>query len=79
MLRDLYRGIAAFFDKANPGGRPRLESRRAGHGAARWTRRGFAVSGSGRGASVVDHLEVAVAGGRLPLRVVWSRPLPSLT
>jgi transposase len=39
-------------------------------------RRGFAVSGTGLGAHG-DRLEVAVAGRRVPLRVVWSRPLPS--
>lgn len=76
VLRDLYRSIAAFFDKANPAGRPRFKSRKAGYATARWTRNGFKVSGSGRGAGG-DRLAVAVAGGRTALRVVWSRPLPS--
>ncbi|MHB1536067.1 MAG: helix-turn-helix domain-containing protein [Acidimicrobiales bacterium] len=76
VLRDLYRSISAFFDKANPAGRPRFKSRKAGYATARWTRNGFKVSGSGRGADG-DRLAVAVAGGRVALRVVWSRPLPS--
>ncbi len=76
VLRDLYRSISAFFDKANPAGRPRFKSRKAGYATARWTRRGFKVSGSGRGMDG-DLLAVAVAGGRVALRVVWSRPLPS--
>jgi hypothetical protein len=50
VLRDLYRSISAFFDKANPAGRPRFKSRKAGYATARWTRNGFKVSGSGRGA-----------------------------
>ncbi|HUC38122.1 MAG TPA: transposase [Acidimicrobiales bacterium] len=76
MLRDLYRSISAFFDKSNPAGRPRFKSRKAGHATARWTRNGFKVSGTGMGLGD-DRLAVAVAGGRLALRVVWSRPLPS--
>ncbi|HXR22815.1 MAG TPA: transposase [Acidimicrobiales bacterium] len=76
VLRDLFKSIAAFFDKANPAGRPRFKSRKAGYATARWTTNGFSVSGSGLGRRA-DRLEVAVAGGRLPLRVVWSRPLPS--
>ncbi|HWG74058.1 MAG TPA: hypothetical protein VG184_08385, partial [Acidimicrobiales bacterium] len=43
----------------------------------RWTRNGFFVSGSGVGVAAGDRLAVAVAGGRVGLRVVWSRPLPS--
>lgn len=76
VLRDLYRAISAFFDKSNPAGRPRFKSRKAGYSTARWTRYGFAVSGSGLGRGD-DRLKVAVAGGRSALRVVWSRPLPS--
>jgi putative transposase len=76
VLRDLYRSISAFFDKANSAGPPRFKSRKAGYVTARWTRNGFKVSGSGRGTDG-DRLAVAVAGGRVALRVVWSRPLPS--
>lgn len=76
ILRDLYRAIAAFYDKANPAGRPRFKSRKSGFATARWTRRGFAVSGSGLGRPG-DRLQVATAAGRIGLRVVWSRPLPS--
>jgi putative transposase len=76
-LRRLSRAIKAFFDKTNPAGRPRFKSRKRGDGlSAEWTRNGFGISGSGRGYSG-DRLEVAVAGGRTRLRVVWSRPLPS--
>ncbi|MGH9063259.1 MAG: RNA-guided endonuclease InsQ/TnpB family protein [Acidimicrobiales bacterium] len=78
VLRDLYGGISAFFDKANHAGLPRFKSRKAGYARARWTARGFIVSGSARGATLDDRLELAVAGGRIPLRVVWSRPLPSV-
>ena len=77
VLRDLYGAISAFFDKANPAGRPRFKSRKAGYATARWTRNGFKVSGSGLGLAKDDRLAVAVAGGRVFLRVVWSRPLPS--
>lgn len=76
VLRDLYRSISAFFDRANPARRPRFKKRRHGHATARWTRRGFSVSGSGLGADG-DRLKVAVSGGRISLRIVWSRPLPS--
>jgi putative transposase len=76
VLRDLYQAISAFFDKSNPAGRPRFKSKKSGYATGRWTRRGFAVSGSGFGQRG-DRLEVAVAGGRIPLRVVWSRSLPS--
>jgi putative transposase len=54
----------------------RFKSRKAGYATARWTKRGFAVKGSGLGAPA-DRLEVAVADGRIASRVVWSRPLPS--
>jgi putative transposase len=74
--RDLYRAISAFFDRTNPAGRPRFKSRKTGHATARWTRRGFKVSGSGLGRAG-DRLEVATSAGRIQLRVVWSRPLPS--
>jgi putative transposase len=77
VLRDLYRAIAAFFDKANPAGRPRFKKKTAGYASARWTKRGFGVSGSGLGARGDDRLEVASAKGRMRLRVVWSRPLPT--
>jgi len=77
VLRDLYRSVSAFFDKSNPAGRPRFKKRRDGYATARWTRNGFKVSGSGIGVGERDRLAVAVAGGRLALRVVWSRPLPS--
>jgi putative transposase len=76
VLRDLYRAIAAFYNKNNPAGRPRFKSRKAGHATARWTKCGFAVSGSGLGRPG-DGLEVVTSAGRIRLRVVWSRPLPS--
>jgi putative transposase len=76
VLRDLYRAIAAFFDKTNPTGRPRFKSRKVGYATARWTKGSFKVSGSGLG-SPGDRLEVATSAGRIRLRVVWSRPLPS--
>ncbi len=75
MLRDLYRAIAAFYDKTSPTGRPHFK-RKGTHATARWTRRGFMVSGNGLGICG-DRLEVATAAGRIPIRVVWSRPLPS--
>src|SRR5512132_2248878 len=74
VLRDLYRAIAAFYDRTNPTGRPQCK-RKGTHATARWTRRGFAVSGSGLGMTG-ERLEVAVSNGRIPVRVVWSRPLP---
>jgi len=76
VLWDLYRSIAAFLDKTNPAGRPQFKSAKRGYATARWTKNGFFVSGTGRG-QAGDRLEVAVAGGRIGLRVVWSRPLPS--
>jgi putative transposase len=76
-LRRLSRAIRAFFDRTNPAGRPRFKSRKRGEGvSAEWTRNGFKVSGSGLG-QAGDRIEVAVAGGRIPLRAVWSRRLPS--
>lgn len=77
VLRDLYRAVSGFFDKKNPAGRPRFKARKRGYATARWTKNGFGVSGSGQGVSG-DRLQVATASGRLPLRVVWSRPLPSV-
>ena len=76
VLRDLYHSIGTFFDKTNPAGRPAFKAKRRGYATARWTKNGFKVSGSGFG-HVGDRLEVATAGGRRALRVVWSRPLPS--
>ncbi len=67
-LRDLGASIGAFFDKSNPAGRPRFK-RKGSLASARWTTRGFSL--------VDERLAVAVAGGRVQLRVVWSRPLPS--
>jgi putative transposase len=75
VLRDLWKSISAFFDKTNPAGRPRFK-KKGSHATARWTKNGFKVAGSGLGLAG-DRLEVATASGRLPLRVVWSRPLPS--
>jgi putative transposase len=75
VLRDLYRAIAAFHERTNPCGRPRFK-RKGTYATARWTRRGFVVSGSGLGIGG-DRLEVATSAGRTPVRVVWSRPLPT--
>ncbi|MHB1719053.1 MAG: RNA-guided endonuclease InsQ/TnpB family protein [Acidimicrobiales bacterium] len=65
-------------DKTNPAGLPRFKSKKQGYATARWTKNGFSVSGTRRG-QAGDRLEVAVAGRRIGLRVVWSRPLPSST
>ncbi len=78
VLRDLYRALSAFFDKSNPAGRPCFKSRKVGYQTARWTRNGFSISGSGLGVKTDERVEVAVSGGRIALRVVWSRPLPSV-
>jgi putative transposase len=75
VLRDLYRAITAFFDKNSPTGRPNFK-RKGSHATARWTRRGFAVSGSRLG-TAGDRLEVATGARRIQVRVVWSRPLPA--
>jgi putative transposase len=75
VMRDLYQGISAFFDTTNPAQRPHFK-RKGTHATARWTRQGFKVSGSGLGLAG-DRLEVATGAGRIRLRVVWSRPLPS--
>ena len=68
-LRDLFHGVAAFFDTSNPAGRPTPKKKSAGYSTARWTRNGFAVKDGS--------LEVATLAGRTALRVVWSRKLPS--
>ena len=68
-LRDLGKAISAFFDKSNRAGRPRFKRKKA-ISSGRWMHDGFALRD--------DRLLVAVAGGRVPLRVVWSRPLPSV-
>lgn len=62
VLRDFYLAVSAFFDKANPAGRPGRKTRKAGYATARWTRNGFAVSGTGLGQAGDDRLEVATAG-----------------
>ncbi|MCA1696963.1 MAG: transposase, partial [Actinobacteria bacterium] len=67
-IRDLGTSVGAFFNKANPAGRPRFKAKKS-VASARWTTRGFSVD---------ERLSVAVAGGRVQLRVVWSRPLPSV-
>lgn len=69
VIRDLGRSISALFDRTHPGRRPRFK-KKGRCASARWTVNGFDVA-AGR-------LHVAVAGGRVPLRVVWSRPLPSV-
>ena len=76
VLRDLFVSVSAFFDKQNPAGHPTFKKRRAGYATARWTKNGFKVGGTGLGRPG-DRLEVATAGRRLPLPVLWSRPLPS--
>jgi len=76
VLGDLYRSIGAFLDKTNPAGRPQFKIPKRGYATDRWTKNGFSVSGTGRGHRG-DRLKIAVAGGRIGLRVLWSRPLPS--
>ena len=76
VLRDLYKSISAFFDPLNPARRPRFKKRKDAYATARWTKNGFKVGGTGLGRPG-DRLEVAIGGRRLPLRVAWSRPLPS--
>jgi len=68
VIRDLYKAIGAFLDNTNPAGRPRFK-KKGSHSSARWTRNGFGLA--------ADRLSVATSGGRIALRVVWSRPLPS--
>lgn len=74
-INDLGRAISAFFDKANPARRPNYR-KKGTVSSARWTQRGFAVTGTGLGRRG-DRLAVALTGGRVELPVVWSRPLPS--
>jgi putative transposase len=69
VLRDFSKSVSAFFDKKNPAGRPGFKSRKDGYATARWTKNGFALRNG--------YLGVATAGGRVPLCVAWSRPLPS--
>jgi hypothetical protein len=60
--------IRAFYDKKHPGRRPRFK-KKGSHSTASWNANGFALRGAGsRG---------AVKGGPHPLRVVWSRDLPT--
>jgi putative transposase len=75
VLRDLYRAIAAYFNKSNPAGRPDWK-KKANYATARWTKRGFSLTGLGSRLSA-KRLSVATGGGRSAIRVVWSRPLPS--
>lgn len=76
VIRDLYRSISAYSDKSHPAGRPQFR-RKGTRQTARWTKRSFAVSGTALG-KVGDRLMVPTADGRVALRVVWSRPLPSV-
>lgn len=69
VLRNLDRGIKAFYSKTDPRRRPRFK-KRGSHATASWTVSGFSLKG--------DRLSVAVPGGRTLLRVVWSRQLPSI-
>lgn len=69
VARDLAKAISAFFDKSHPARRPKFKKKGATT-SARWMSDGFSLRR--------DRLNVAVAGGRIPLRVVWSRPLPSV-
>ena len=66
VLRDLFKAVATFFDKKNPARRLRFKARKAGYATARWTSIGFSVSRRGLGRPG-DHIEVALAGGGLPL------------
>ncbi len=68
VLADLSRSISCFFNPNTKAGRPRFK-RKDECASARWTQ-SFALVGG--------RLHVAVAGGRIALRVVWSRPLPSV-
>ena len=76
VLRDLYKSISAFFDPLNPHGGPASRSAKTHmpqpvgrRTASKWEALGLGRPG--------DRLEVAIGGRRLPLRVAWSRPLPS--
>jgi putative transposase len=75
VIRALYKAISAFFDKKNPAGRPKFK-RKGRHATAEWTKNGFKVTGTGLGLTG-DRLSVATSAGRVELRVVWPRPLPS--
>ena len=75
VLRDLFKSVSAFFDKANPAGRPKFKKKNA-YKTARWTTLGFSVTGTGGGAPG-DRLSVATRVGRAEIPVVWSRLLPS--
>ena len=77
VIRDLYKSIAAFFDKSNPASRPRFKRAKDEYSTARWVKTGFGVSGSGFGINQDDSLQLATSKGRIDIRVVWSRPLPA--
>ena len=72
---DYHRTVRAFYDKSHPGRRPRFK-KTGTHHTARWTTRGFKVTGTGTGQRG-DRLSLALPGGREEIPVVWSRPLPS--
>ena len=67
--RDLDKAVRAFYDKEHPGRRPRFK-KKGSHSTASRNVKGFSLRG--------DRLCGAVKGGRTPLRVVWSRALPSV-
>src|SRR5579875_736992 len=75
VLRDLFKAVSAFFDKSNPAGRPKFK-KKGSYKSARWTKSGFSVTGTGKGAPR-DRLSVATRAGRVEIPVVWSRQLPS--
>lgn len=72
---DLHRAIRAFYDPNHPARRPRFK-RKGSHHSARWTTRGFKITGTGLGMRG-DRLSIALPGGREEIPIVWSRPLPS--
>jgi putative transposase len=72
---DLRRSIRAYFDKSNPAGRPKFKKKGTTN-SARWTTRGFGITGTGLGLRG-DRLSLALPGGREDIPVVWSRALPS--
>lgn len=74
-LIDLHRSIRAFCDPKHPARRPRFKKRGTVN-SARWTSRGFSVTGTGLGQRG-DRLSIALPGSREHIPVVWSRPLPS--
>ena len=59
VIRDLYKSIAAFFNKSNPACRPRFKRAKDGYSTARWTKTSFRVSGSGFGINQDDSLQLA--------------------